>query len=216
MAIHSSILAWKIPWTEEPGKLQPMRSQGVGCDSATKQCLGYWMRRSLRPHMFWVKKGTVLNTDVSMNSEFKQQHKYAFSAAFICFLFSLQFANNCSEISLKLCCLLIYTHFSHPSICINANETHHLDLPSVRHSFVSVLYFLHFLPIKVASFILSGYNTRQLLKIQTRSYLRMKHFHFFSLTPRVLSPFPYFSLSLFHSLIILALSSHSIYSSVYM
>ena len=28
MAIHSSTLAWKIPWTEEPGRLQPMGSQG--------------------------------------------------------------------------------------------------------------------------------------------------------------------------------------------
>ena len=27
MATHSSILAWKIPWTEEPGGLQPMDSQ---------------------------------------------------------------------------------------------------------------------------------------------------------------------------------------------
>ena len=27
MAIHSSILAWVIPWTEEPGRLQSMRSQ---------------------------------------------------------------------------------------------------------------------------------------------------------------------------------------------
>ena len=27
MAIHSSILAWKIPWTEEPGWLQSMGSQ---------------------------------------------------------------------------------------------------------------------------------------------------------------------------------------------
>ena len=27
MAIHSSILAWKIPWTEEPGGLQSMRMQ---------------------------------------------------------------------------------------------------------------------------------------------------------------------------------------------
>ena len=26
MATHSSILAWRIPWTEEPGGLQPMRS----------------------------------------------------------------------------------------------------------------------------------------------------------------------------------------------
>ena len=32
MATHSSILAWKIPWTEEPGGLQSMRSQKVGHD----------------------------------------------------------------------------------------------------------------------------------------------------------------------------------------
>ena len=29
-ATHSSILAWKIPWTEEPGRLQSMGSQKVG------------------------------------------------------------------------------------------------------------------------------------------------------------------------------------------
>ena len=32
MAAHSSILAWEIPWTEEPGRLQTMRSQRVGRD----------------------------------------------------------------------------------------------------------------------------------------------------------------------------------------
>ena len=32
MATHSSILAWKVPWTEEPGRLQSMGSQGVGHD----------------------------------------------------------------------------------------------------------------------------------------------------------------------------------------
>ena len=31
-ATHSSILAWKIPWMEEPGRLQPMGSQRVGHD----------------------------------------------------------------------------------------------------------------------------------------------------------------------------------------
>ena len=36
MAAHSSTLAWKIPWTEEPGRLQSMGSQRVGHDSATK------------------------------------------------------------------------------------------------------------------------------------------------------------------------------------
>ena len=30
MTTHSSILAWKIPWTKEPGGLQSMVSQGVG------------------------------------------------------------------------------------------------------------------------------------------------------------------------------------------
>ena len=30
MATHSSILAWRIPWTEEPGGLQSMESQRVG------------------------------------------------------------------------------------------------------------------------------------------------------------------------------------------
>ena len=32
MATHSSILAWKIPWTEESGRLQSMRSQRVEHD----------------------------------------------------------------------------------------------------------------------------------------------------------------------------------------
>ena len=30
MATHSSILAWEIPWTEEPGRLQSIGSQKVG------------------------------------------------------------------------------------------------------------------------------------------------------------------------------------------
>ena len=32
MATHSSILAWRIPWTEEPGRLQSTGSQRVGHD----------------------------------------------------------------------------------------------------------------------------------------------------------------------------------------
>ena len=32
MATHSSTLAWKIPWMEEPGRLQSMGSQRVGHD----------------------------------------------------------------------------------------------------------------------------------------------------------------------------------------
>ena len=36
MATHSSILAWKIQWTEEPGGLQSMGSQSIGHNLATK------------------------------------------------------------------------------------------------------------------------------------------------------------------------------------
>ena len=32
MATHSSILAWRIPWTEEPGRLQSIATQRVGHD----------------------------------------------------------------------------------------------------------------------------------------------------------------------------------------
>ena len=46
MATHCSILAWRIPWTEEPGGLQSMELQSVGHDRATntstykeKQCV---------------------------------------------------------------------------------------------------------------------------------------------------------------------------------
>ena len=37
IATHSSILAWEIPWTEEPGRLQSMGSQRVRLDWVTKQ-----------------------------------------------------------------------------------------------------------------------------------------------------------------------------------
>ena len=41
MATHSSILAWKIPWTEEPGGLQSMGLQRVGHDRVTSRIL-HW------------------------------------------------------------------------------------------------------------------------------------------------------------------------------
>ena len=37
MATHSGVLAWKISWTEESGRLQSMESQGVGHDRAYMQ-----------------------------------------------------------------------------------------------------------------------------------------------------------------------------------
>ena len=39
MAIHCSILAWGIPWTEEPGRLQSTGSRRVGHDRVTKHSI---------------------------------------------------------------------------------------------------------------------------------------------------------------------------------
>ena len=51
MAPHSSTLAWKIPWTEEPGRLQSMGSLRVGHDWATSLSLFTFMhwRRKRQP-----------------------------------------------------------------------------------------------------------------------------------------------------------------------
>ena len=45
MAPHSNTLAWKIPWTEEPGGLQSMGSLGVGHDCAISLSLFAFMHR---------------------------------------------------------------------------------------------------------------------------------------------------------------------------
>ena len=47
MATHSSILAWRIPWTEEPGGLQSMGSQRVGHDRSDLACTGVEHRWTL-------------------------------------------------------------------------------------------------------------------------------------------------------------------------
>ena len=41
MATHSSILAWRIPWPEEPGRLQSMGSLRVGHDCAATTSLNF-------------------------------------------------------------------------------------------------------------------------------------------------------------------------------
>ena len=46
MATHSSILAWRIPWTEEAGGLQSMGSQSVGYNGAQHCFAGTPMRIS--------------------------------------------------------------------------------------------------------------------------------------------------------------------------
>ena len=56
MAIHSSTIAWKIPWTEEPGRLQSMGSQRVGHDWATSHASKVILKilqATLQQYMNW-------------------------------------------------------------------------------------------------------------------------------------------------------------------
>ena len=69
MAPHSSTLAWKIPWTEEPGGLQPMVLQRVERDQATiKKPSALTMNEADLYQLFTEKKyssGTVCWCDPS-------------------------------------------------------------------------------------------------------------------------------------------------------
>ena len=51
MATHCSIHAWKIPWTEEPGRLQSMGSKRVGHDLATKQQTATIMEKNMKKNI---------------------------------------------------------------------------------------------------------------------------------------------------------------------
>ena len=57
MATHSSTLAWKIPWTEEPCKLQSTGSQRVGHDWATSLPGEFWGRSAPAVFQSWDEPG---------------------------------------------------------------------------------------------------------------------------------------------------------------
>ena len=55
MATHSSILAWRIPWTEEPGGLQSMGLPRVGHDWVTKATHPTWKAKGYTKIQNWLK-----------------------------------------------------------------------------------------------------------------------------------------------------------------
>ena len=63
MANHSSILTWKIPWTEEPGGLQFRGSQRVGQDSMISLSLSFALTLSHQGSPFWSLQTFIFNTN---------------------------------------------------------------------------------------------------------------------------------------------------------
>ena len=59
MAIHSSTIAWKIPWTEEPGRLQSMGSQRVRHDWATSLHSFLYSPALTSVHDYWKNHSLV-------------------------------------------------------------------------------------------------------------------------------------------------------------
>ena len=55
MAIHSSILAWRIPWTEKPVRLQSLGSQRVGHDRATNTHMQGYKEKENKLMRTWTK-----------------------------------------------------------------------------------------------------------------------------------------------------------------
>ena len=102
MAPHSSTLAWKIPWTEVPGRLQSMGSLRVGHDSVTSLPLFTFMhwRRKWQPtplflpgesQGWWSLVGCRLwgrtesdTTEATQQQQQQRQTKYVTQTSLLC------------------------------------------------------------------------------------------------------------------------------------
>ena len=84
MATHSSILAWKIPWTEEPGRLQPIGLQRV------KHCLATEKQHLLKRYrvFHWMKVSSFIHGPLnpSIDRQCGNEKNYNILASLLTFL----------------------------------------------------------------------------------------------------------------------------------
>ena len=71
MAAHSNILAWRIPWTEEPGRLQSTGLQRVGLNWATKPFAFLLLKLNQRNKQISTKKKTSYNNGMDLYREYQ-------------------------------------------------------------------------------------------------------------------------------------------------
>ena len=92
MGTHSSIFAWEIPWTEEPGGLQSMGSQRVGHNWATSPYIKL-------NNTFMFNEGHLLNTSyenwvfIRLKSTLRTLKSALFSVAYLFFTDSVRFSS---------------------------------------------------------------------------------------------------------------------------
>ena len=113
MAPHSSTLAWNIPWTEKPGRLQSMGSQRVGHDWATSLSLFTFLhwRRKWQPTrvLAWRIPGTGEPGGLPSMGSHRVRHDWSdLAAAAGCKYNGCFFWPVCNEVS--TCLLLLPLH----------------------------------------------------------------------------------------------------------
>ena len=70
MATHSSILAWKIPWTEEPSGVQSMGSQRVPCNWSDWEHMHAWIKLFIQTTQHMVTAQLIVNYITSSDPHF--------------------------------------------------------------------------------------------------------------------------------------------------
>jgi len=69
MAIHSSILSWRIPWTEKAGRLQSVGSQRVRHDWATNTHILFLQKKKKKKKVIGILIGIALNQSILLGSD---------------------------------------------------------------------------------------------------------------------------------------------------
>ena len=117
MATHPSILAWKIPWTEEPGGLQSNGSQRIGHDWVTKHNIIYYVlhiviMKSLKANSagYFLSSVSIWMRDLI---SFNEHNASYYNRRMIFFLISL-----CRQI-MKHSARLLETSYNAEELCCN-------------------------------------------------------------------------------------------------
>ena len=82
---HSSILAWELPWTEEPGGLQSMGSQRVGHDWTPEHVQRIWWASPLHPEKYTYPQNRI---HISGSSWTPEVHSWVPAQGRLCYIHS--------------------------------------------------------------------------------------------------------------------------------
>ena len=139
MAPYSSTLAWKIPWMEEPGRLQSMGSLRVGHDWVTSLSLFtflHWRRKWQPTPVFLPGEsqgwGSLVGCRLWVTQSWTRLKQLSSSSSSIdiywCWCYSFKYLFSLFCWLLMLCQFLLYSKMTHIHIYILSNILFHFGL----------------------------------------------------------------------------------------